>query len=317
MLGGTGFLGSHVVELLLSEGARVRVATRSLTRQPRASGPHRDRVEFVEADCANVAGARAAARGSEIVIHMAGEVAGIEKNRSRPATMFAENARLLLPVFDACVAERVPRVVYVSSACVYGDQVRLPTPEDDGFVGDPEETNLGYGWAKRMGEVIARLYAKEHGLSVAILRPYNAYGPRDHFEPQVSHVIPSLIRRVHEEAGDLVVWGSGRPTRSFVYCDDVARGVLALADVVPNGMPINIGSDEEVTIDHLAHLIIETSRVRKRVVFDTSRPDGQLRRHPDLRRARALGFTALTTLQDGLDRTISWFQATLAGSRSR
>lgn len=312
MLGGTGFVGSHVVELLERGGAIVRAVCRSAAHFDRFLHHLRGRVEMVEADCRIPEDARRAVRSSEVVLDLAGAVAGIAVNRSRPAWMFANNASLVVPIFEACVAEGVARVLYVSTACVYPADASIPTPEDEGFRGEPEPTNLGYGWAKRLGEVAARLYAAEYGLRIAVVRPYNAYGPRDDFAPATAHVIPGLIRRIEEEDGDLVVWGSGRQTRSFIYVEDLAEGILLAAERADGPLPINLGSAEEITVGELARLIVELAGRPRRVGFDTSKPDGHARRQPDLRRARErLGFVARTPLREGLERTIAHYRVSV------
>lgn len=309
VLGGAGFIGSHVTELLARLGAKTRAIGRQAAPEALRS---RDAVEFRQADCREMAEVRSAIRGTSVVIHLAGTVGGIQLNRARPAWMFSNNLSTVLPVLDACVAEDIERVLYVSSACVYARDVTIPTPEGEGFVADPEETNLGYGWAKRVGEVASRLYAREYGLHIGVVRPYNAYGPRDDFSPATSHVIPALIRRIEDEPGDeLIVWGTGRQTRSFIYVEDLAEGILAAAAAANVADPVNLGSDEEVSIGELAQLLVDLAGSHKRVVFDTSKPDGQLRRQPDLRRAReALGFAARTSLRDGAGATIEYFRST-------
>lgn len=310
VLGGPGFIGSYVVEQLEAAGADVRVVCRSASHFDRFLAHLRGRVEMREADCSVREEACRAVRGCDVALDLAATVAGIAMNRNRPAQMFASNASLVVPIFEACVAEDVGRVLYVSSACVYPNHAPVPTPEEEGFVGDPELTNLGYGWSKRMGEVAARLYAAEYGLSVAVVRPYNAYGPRDEFGLATAHVIPSLIRRAEEESGgELVVWGSGKQTRSFIFAADLAQGMLLAAERAPNAVPINLGSAEEVTIGDLARLIVELAGSGKRVVFDTGKPDGHVRRQPDHRRAsELLGFTAPTPLREGLARTIAYYR---------
>lgn len=310
VLGGTGFIGSHVVERLLGQGAEVRVVTRSKAHAEKFLAHVGARIEVVAADCSDLVQATRALRSCDGVIHLAGTVAGISLNRTRPALMFARNASLVVPILDACVSNAVERLVVTSSACVYARDVTIPTPEDEGFQGDPEVTNLGYGWAKRMAEVACRLYALEYGLRTSVLRPYNAYGPRDDFAVGTSHVIPSLVRRLETEDGDLVVWGSGAQTRSFIYVEDVAEATLRALECVPGPEPMNVGSEEEISIGELARLIAELAGSRKRVVFDTTKPDGQRRRQPRLERAKELlGFEATTTLRDGLTKTIQDFRA--------
>lgn len=314
VLGGAGFIGSHLVERLLTADANVRVVTRSAATAGRFLEPILDRVEVVQADCGDPDGARRAVRSCDVVVHLAATVAGIAVNRLHPATMFAENVRLVVPVFDACVAEGVQKVLYTSSACVYPGNAPIPTGEELGFVGDPEETNLGYGWAKRVGELCARFYAEEHGLQVAIVRPYNAYGPRDDFDLRTSHVIPSLIRRALEEpGGELVVWGSGRQTRSFIFVSDLVYALMLAVEKAPGAEPINIGSVEEVMIGDLARTVARLTGCGKSVVFDVTKPDGQLRRQPELRRAKEeLGFVAQISLTEGLARSIEFYNRCVA-----
>lgn len=307
--GGTGFIGSHVVEQLLALGARVAVPSRGGGRV----SPLRAEVELRRADLTDGEGCRAALEGAQVVMHLAADVAGLAYNMTHPASIFDANMRMGLSVLGTCRELAVERVLVCSSACVYPRFCTIPTPEEDGFKDEPEPTNSGYGWSKRMLEYLGTQYAKEYGMSVAIGRPYNAYGPRDTFDPERSHVIPALIRKAVEASDGVVkVWGDGSASRSFVYVDDFARGLIEVAARHPQADPVNIGADEETTIGDIARLIagLVTGRTGRplRLEFDASAPAGQPRRHCDTTKAeRLLGFTARVSLAEGMARTIDWY----------
>lgn len=196
----------------------------------------------------------------------------------------------------------------------------IPTPETEGFKDDPEPANFGYGWSKRVAEVQAKSYSQEYGMKIAIVRPYNMYGPRDHFDPNVSHVIPALIKRVFDGENPLTVWGDGEQTRSFLYVTDSARGILLATEKYPTADPINLGTDEEVKIKDLINLIIELSRTEPKptIFFDTKKPAGQPRRNSDNRKAREkIGFDANVSLREGIERTINWYKENILRSKER
>lgn len=309
--GGSGFIGSHAVEQLLELGAKPRILTR------RASPPFlshlRERIEIRVADLADAEATQAALDGAEIVVHFAAEVAGIEYNKKHPASIFQNNLMGFMNTIRAAQAEKVERFVTVSSACVYPRHCSLPTPEEEGVVGEPEPTNSGYGWAKRMEEYLTQKYAEEYGLSVAIPRPYNGYGPRDNFETSSSHVIPALIRKaVESQDGKLMVWGDGTHSRSFLYVDDFARGVLEVGARSADAQPLNVGADEEITIRDLATAICDIVSVRmdKKIQpeFQPTGITGQPRRRCDTKRlSEKLGYKTQVELRHGLEKTIDWY----------
>jgi GDP-L-fucose synthase len=279
--GGSGFVGSHLVERLLDEGARLRVTGRSPERFARVLGPRASAVEFLAGDLGDAGVARDACRGQDMVFHLAAHVGGVGYNSTHPGTLLYENARVGLNVLDAAAQLGLERILLTSSACVYRRDCAVPTPESEGFADDPEATNLGYGWAKRFLEVQARCYAQQFPVKVALPRPYNAYGPRDDFAWETSHVIPSLIRKVLEGHDPIEVWGDGSQTRSFLYVSDFVEGLLRTMERHPACEPINIGSQEEIRVADLIRLIVELCGSRARVVFDPSRPSGQPRRIGD------------------------------------
>lgn len=308
--GGSGFIGSHVSERLVAAGARVTVADGlSAAGKSNLAAVWKD-IRPMKADLLDPAACRKAARGQDVVLNLAARVAGVGYNSRHHATMFRDNMALAMNMLEAARREGARRFLVVSSACVYPRDSAVPTPEADGFRGRPEATNEGYGWAKRMSEYLGQAYHDEFGLSVAIARPYNAYGPRDHFDPKVSHVVAALIKRICDGEDPVVVWGDGRPTRAFLYVDDFARGLLEVAAGYPKADPVNLGTDDEVSVGQLARKILRLAGSKARLRFDPSRPAGQPRRSCDVRKARkTIGFKAEVSLDEGLRRTIDWYRA--------
>lgn len=308
--GGAGFIGSYLVELLVDAGAKVAITTS--TGRIKNIDHLKDKVVVVRCNLTDLKQATAAAKNQEIILNLASRVAGIQFNIDHPAIMFGDNVSIAKNMIEAARQNNIERFLVTSSACVYARHCTIPTPETEGFLDDPEPTNLGYGWAKRTAELFGRFYHMEYGMKVAIARPYNAYGPRDNFDPAISHVIPGIIRRVFEGENPLVVWGSGKQTRSFLYAEDFARGLLKVTEKYPMADPVNIGTDEEVTIGDLAKMIVKISGKKIKIKFDTTKPDGQPRRNCDTQKAlKKTGFKANIRLEDGLERTISWYKKQL------
>jgi GDP-L-fucose synthase len=312
--GASGFIGSHVVEQLLALGACVTAVTRQAS--PANLAHLGCDIEIHKADLNNLADARQALRGASAVLHLAAVVGGLEFNVSKPATIFQTNLQCFFNAIQAARQAGVERFLVTSSACVYPRHCSIPTPETEGFLNEPEPTNSGYGWAKRMEEFLGAKYAAEFGLPVAIARPYNAYGPRDNFDPATSHVIPALIVKAFQTPDHyLRVWGDGSHSRSFLYVDDFARGLLEVAARLPTADAVNIGADDETTIAETACIIASlVSEIRKTViepVFDPAGLTGQPRRKCDATKARSLlGYEALVDIREGLKRTVEWFAAT-------
>ena len=314
--GGGGFVGSYVVEELLEAGALVRVVQRS--RPEQRLGPHLGPVEFVSADLAVADQARPALEGAEIVFNTTAHVGGIQYNMSHPGLLFHSNSTLGLNLLEAARQVQVERFILTSSTCVYAREAPVPTPEEFGLEGEPEPTNIGYGWAKRLMELEARFYAQEYGMKVAVVRPTNLYGPRDHFDPDISHVIPALIRRTLEAEDTLDVWGPGTQTRSFLYVRDAARALLAAGAQYANAEPLNVGAEEEVTIRQLVDLIIEATGRQVTPRFDASAPEGQPRKAADVSKAgRVLDWRPRYSLRDGLHATVDWYKSQTAASQAK
>lgn len=307
--GGAGFIGSHTVELLVNKGAKVRVIDNLENGTLKNLEVVKKKIEFVKGDLRVLDECIKAAKNQEVVLNVAAKVGGIGFNKAHPGTMFRDNILINTNMLEAARVADVERFLVVSTACVYRRDCTIPTPESEGFEGVPEPTNEGYGWAKRMAEVQGRAYAKEFGMKIGIVRPYNAYGPRDHFDPEKSHVIPALIRRVFNKENPLVVWGDGNQTRAFLYVTDFARGIVTAIEKYPIPDPINIGTDEEVKIKELVNMIVKLSGLKPKVEFDTSKPAGQPRRNCDTRKAKEkTGFEAEVKLNEGLKKTIEWYK---------
>lgn len=309
-LGGTGFIGSHVVEQLVTLGARPVVLTRQ-NETPFLENV-RAAIDVVGGSITEGEGLRRALKDCSVVMHMAARVAGLEWNKDHPASMFTENLALFTPALEAAARAKVDRFLVTSSACVYPRHCSIPTPEAEGFKDEPEPTNAGYGWSKRMEEFLGAAAAREYGLSVAIARPYNAYGPRDNFEAATSHVLAALVRKACEAKDAFEVWGDGSHSRSFLYVDDFARGLIEVAARYPKADAVNIGADEETTIRNAAELIasIASEKLGRTIkpVFNAAQLTGQPRRRCDTSKATAvLGYQAKIPLAAGLKNTVDWY----------
>lgn len=307
--GGTGFIGSHVVENLLGKGASVSVIDNLQNGKIKNISYLADKVKFIQGDCTNINDALKACQSNSIVMNLAARVGGIGYNQTHQAQMLRDNLNIATTMIEAARRSGVERFLVVSSACVYPHTCSIPTPESEGFAGEPEPTNGGYGWAKRMAEKLGEYYAKEYAMQVAIVRPYNCYGPRDHFDPNTSHVIPALIKRIFDGENPVSVWGSGKQTRAFLYVEDLAEGMILATERYCRADPINLGTDDEIKIKDLVNLIIKLSGKNISARFDLTKPDGSPRRNSDNRKAkRAINFKAGKSLTEGLTKTIAWYK---------
>ena len=297
--GGGGFLGRAVLRRLAASGARDVFVPRS-----------RDYDLRLRADID-----RALADGRpDMVIHLAAVVGGIGANRANPGRYFHDNATMGIALMEAARLAGVAKFVTIGTVCSYPKFTPVPFREDDLWNGYPEETNAPYGLAKKMLLVQGQAYREQYGFNVIHLIPVNLYGPGDNFDPASSHVIPALIKKCVDarEAGSPVieVWGSGSASREFLYVDDAARGIVLAAEGYDGAEPVNLGTGREITIRELVDLIVGLTHFSGDVRWDASKPDGQPRRALDTTRARErFGFAATTRLEDGLQRTIEWYQS--------
>jgi len=297
--GGGGFLGSAVVERLRSSGAGEIFSVRSRDYDLRT----RDGIE------------RALADGRpDLVIHLAAVVGGIGANRENPGRFFYENAIMGVELMEQARRAGVAKFVQIGTVCSYPKFTPVPFHEDDLWGGYPEETNAPYGLAKKMLLVQGQAYREQYGFDVIHLIPVNLYGPGDNFDPASSHVIPALIKKCVDareaRAAEIEVWGTGSASREFLYVDDAAAGIVLAAERYDGAEPVNLGVGREVTIRELVELIARLTHFGGELRWDASKPDGQPRRALDTSRARErFGFAATTSFEDGLARTIEWYEA--------
>ena len=305
--GGTGFLGRAVVAALQRRGVRDVMA------------PSSREVDLLDADAAHAALVQAA---PHTVIHLAARVGGIGANMARPADLYLQNMLLGLNVIEAARAADVPKTVVVGTICSYPKHTPVPFREASLWNGYPEETNAPYGVAKLAQLVHLQANRAQHGQRSAYLMPTNLYGPGDKFHPDVSHVIPALIRKcvIAQETGAECIdaWGSGTASREFLYVDDAAEGIVAAAEHYDGDLPVNLGAEQEVTIAELVGIIADVCGFEGRIQWDASRPDGQPRRSVDASRACELfGFRARTDFRTGLARTVEWYRSHRVEAESR
>jgi GDP-L-fucose synthase len=250
----------------------------------------------------------------DVVVHLAARVGGIGANRQNPGRFFYENAIMGILLMEHARRYRTAKFVQVGTVCSYPKFTPVPFKEDDLWNGYPEETNAPYGVAKKALLVQAQAYREQYGFDAIYLLPANLYGPDDNFDLASSHVIPALIRKCIEAretgASTVTVWGSGTPTREFLYVDDAARGIILATEKYSGPEPVNLGTSHEVSIRELVGVISQLTGFAGEIRWDASFPDGQPRRKLNVDRARkAFGFTAEVTLEDGLRRTVEWFEA--------
>jgi len=296
--GGAGFLGRAVVERLRALGGAEPLVPRSRDYDLRREGQARRLVEDAR---------------PEVLIHLAAVVGGIGANRENPGRFFHDNLTMGLHVIEACRLGGVSKIVCAGTVCSYPKHTPVPFREDDLWSGYPEETNAPYGVAKKALLVALQAYHAQYGQHAAYLIPANLYGPGDEFDPRRSHVIPALVRkcvlaRVSGERS-VQVWGTGRATREFLYVDDCAEAIALAVEREDSPEPINLGTGREISIADLARRIAASSGFGGELVFDASQPDGQPRRCLDTSRAqKRLGWVARTSLEEGLERTVRWFE---------
>ena len=304
--GGSGFLGSHVVTALKKRGAsdifiplredydlRYHTAILDLLSDARPS----------------------------LLIHLAASVGGIGANRAHPAEFFYDNLMMGTQLLHESWRAGVAKFVAIGTVCAYPKFTPIPFREDDLWNGYPEETNAPYGLAKKMLLVQSQAYRQQYGYNSIFLLPVNLYGPGDSFDLESSHVIPALIRKCleAEQRGDdtIVAWGDGSPTREFLYVEDAAEGIVLASERYDQSEPVNLGSGYEISIKDLLTTIARHTGFSGRIVWDTTKPNGQPRRALDTGRAfEYFGFRATTDFDEGLRKTVEWFKETLSRQES-
>jgi len=297
LTGGAGFLGRSVKNKLNGRGCSSVFI------------PHIEDYDLRDLD--NIREMYKDAR-ADIVIHLAAVVGGIGANRENPGSFFYDNLVMGIHLMEEARKNSIEKFVAIGTICAYPKYTPVPFKEEDLWNGYPEETNAPYGLAKKMLLVQSQAYRQQYGFNSIFLLPVNLYGPEDNFDPKSSHVIPALIRKFYEakinNEKKVIVWGTGRATREFLYVDDCAEAIVLAAEKYDKPDPVNIGAGFEISIKDLAYKIKDIVEYNGEVVWDTTKPDGQPRRCLDTAKAEAeFGFKAKTGFDEGLGETINWY----------
>jgi len=296
--GGAGFLGSYVLEGLEARGVKdVFVPTIEEYNLVEKEDIQR-MLDDAQAD---------------IIIHLAANVGGIGANRASPAVFFYDNLMMGVQLIHESWRRGIEKFVAIGTVCAYPKFTPVPFTETDLWKGYPEETNAPYGMAKKMMLVQSEAYRQQYGFNSIFLIPVNLYGPRDNFNLETSHVIPALIRKCIEAQergdGEIVVWGDGSPTREFLYAADAAEAILLGAEHYNQSDPVNLGSGQEISIKDLVEMIARLTGFEGKLVWDTSKPNGQPRRALDVSRAEErFGFKAQMPFEEGMKKTVAWYR---------
>lgn len=296
--GGAGFLGTHLVKRLESVDCAEVFVVRSrdfdLTRQDAAEALFRD-------------------HKADLVYHLAGRVGGIGANKASPGEFFYRNLTMGVNVLHEAWKAGAEKVVAAAAGCGYPEDASLPLKEEDYWNGFPQDESAPYALAKRLLHVHSLAYWRQYRFPIVVTIPGNIYGPHDNFDLEAAHVVPALVRKFVEatddDAASVHVWGTGRPTRDFVYAGDVAAGMARAAEACDRPALVNLSSSAETSIRTVAETLKRITGFRGEIAWDPTRPDGQLRRVLDITRAREmLGFAPGTSLQDGLAKTVAWYR---------
>ncbi|KKS98626.1 MAG: NAD-dependent epimerase/dehydratase, GDP-L-fucose synthase [Candidatus Gottesmanbacteria bacterium GW2011_GWA2_43_14] len=292
--GGNGFLGSHLVGNLKNLGADVF-----------APGS-KDFDLRVRKNCREIV------KNQEIVIHLAAKVGGIGFNREHAGEMYFDNIMMGAMLMEEARLAQVKKFVALGTICAYPKFTPVPFKEEKLWDGYPEETNAPYGLAKKMLLIQSQAYRQQYGFNSIFLLPVNLYGPGDNFDPASSHVIPALIKKVFDAKKNrenaITVWGTGRPTREFLYVKDAARGIILAGEKYDKSEPVNLGAGFEISIKKLAEKICNISGFKGKIIWDKSKPDGQPRRMLDTTKAtKEFSFSASTSFDAGLGKTVAWY----------
>ena len=295
--GGKGFLGNHLIRLMKEKGYR-----------------HTSIADLPEYDLIKIEDIRRLYEEArpDIVIHLAAKVGGIGFNQENPASLFYENIMMGVPLLHEAAMRKIEKFVALGTICAYPKFTPVPFREDDLWNGYPEETNASYGLAKKMMLVQSQAYRKQYDFNAIFLLPVNLYGPGDNFDPRSSHVIPALIKKCVDATrngeDEIIVWGTGKATWEFFYVDDAADAIILAMESYNKSEPVNIGAGFEISIKDLVDLIVELTGFAGKIVWDTTKQDGQPRRMLDTTRAyEEFGFKARTGFREGLKKTIDWY----------
>jgi GDP-L-fucose synthase len=296
--GGKGFLGTHLVRKLKEERGCKNVSIADLP-------------DYDLRDITNIK-KMLDEQQPDIIIHLAAVVGGIGANRENPGKFFYDNAIMGIQLMHEACLRKIEKFVALGTICCYPKFTPVPFKEENLWNGYPEKTNAPYGLAKKMLLVQSQAYRQQYGFNSIFLMPVNLYGPGDNFDPKSSHVIPALIKKCFDaiENGDdhILVWGTGKASREFLYVEDATEGIILATEKYNKPDPVNIGAGFEINIKDLIELIAKLTGFKGKIIWDTSKPDGQPRRMLDVSRAeKEFGFIAKTSFEEGLKKTIEWY----------
>lgn len=302
--GGSGFIGSHVVDQLVTLGAQVTATVfQNAANLDNLEGV-KDRIRTRVVDLTRLDDCLDVCRHQDVVLSIAHADGSVAFKKNRPGYILRQNMLITLNMLEAATQRGVERVLITSSAEVYPLDAPVPTPEGEAF-SKADRLSDGYAWSKRMSEVAARIWTQEYGTKVAIARPNNIYGPRDYFDEEKGRVIPMFIKNALRSDRPILIWGTGETVRSFLFVEDLARGFLELTEKYPECDAVNFGGDEEVSLRALAETVVRLTGSTVEIVCDLSKPSGAAKRTTDVRKAQdVLGFRPKVSLETGLARTI-------------
>ena len=294
--GGSGFLGSRVVEILKKRGVKNIIIPRSENMDLRKQN-----------NCEEIT------KNVDIIFHLAAKVGGIGLNQKNPGQLFYDNLIMGTHLMEEARKNNIEKFVALGTICSYPKFTPIPFKEESIWDGYPEETNAPYGLAKKMLMVQSQAYKQEYDFSSIVIFPTNLYGPKDNFDDEKSHVIPAIIKKMHyariNNSDTVSLWGDGTPTRDFLYVDDAAEGIVLSCEKYEDTDPLNLGSGNEVSIKELAETINELMKTDLKINWETDKPNGQPRRCIDSTKASTkIGFKQKTDLETGLLNTIKWFE---------
>ena len=308
--GGGGFIGSHLVELLVKKGAKVTAVVYKGSKRVNFGNLKQvlKKIKVVEADLTRLDDCLKVTQGQVIVFNLAAQDGSVNFKKQHPAFIFRQNLLISLNMLEASRKMNVKRFLLMSSAEVYPPNASVPILESQGFTEKPFEATEGYAWSKRMAEFAAQAFYQEYGLKIAIARPSNIYGPRDYFKGPKCRVIPMFIREAFNANNSIIIWGTGEQSRTFLYVGDLVWALLNLVEKYSNCDPVNLGGTEEVAIKDLAHLIVRLSKKDVKVVCDLSKPTGSSRVICSVEKAKKkIDFKPSVSLEQGIGQTINFY----------
>tara|TARA_B100001167_G_C16773675_1_gene309288 strand:- start:2352 stop:3317 length:966 start_codon:yes stop_codon:yes gene_type:complete len=306
--GGTGMIGSHLVELLIEKNADVRIISHNRKIPEELENKNLD---IISGDLTDKSFSEVSVKGMDYVFHLAAYTGGLGRTSTHPASTLTPNLIMDGNILESAKNEGIKKFLYASCTCVYPDDEKT-LQEEDAWAGNPPEAHASYSWSKRMGERQAISYHKEFGMNIAIVRPSNSYGPRDSDDLETAHALGSLIMKAINKTDPFVIWGDGSPIREYIYAKDAAKGMLMAMENYCVGDPINLASGEFVSINELANKILKITNINPNIEFDKEKPSGQKRRVLSNKKAEEkIGFIAETSLDIGIEKTIKWYKQRL------